>query len=287
MDIPDTTTPPGAPSVVPQNQQLSRNPALPQHPLGAYTDAQYEADVASLRNEVSKKYADVLQRLGYVDPQSGQFIMGSVETEAGRQKGLLNRSMDLAREDVTHQHQQQGTLFSGLRGTNQARAEFPFVNQIGDVERQLPLTLSDLYEQGAGLSGEFNIKDNQLLAQAAGRRAAGLSTSPPGDVTPPPAADATAAAVVPPPPQAPPDTPIPGMIQVPQAPTPAAAGPLLQGPDARMAHAFNSTTIPVPPPNPLAGGPAAMAAQGLGMVLGTPAVAAAAQRRLMPTNPWA
>lgn len=177
-------------SAVPPGHQMQRNPQLPQHPLGAYTDAQYEAAVAALRSNVAKQYADVLQKLGYQDEQ-GNFIQGSVETEANRQKGLLGRSMGLAREDVTHQHQQNGTLFSGLRGTDQARAEFPYTDQIGQLEVQTPLTLAQLYEQASGLMSDYTINDNQLLADAAARAAARIQTQPSdpgagGGGTPPP-----------------------------------------------------------------------------------------------------
>ena len=165
---PVAAAPPGGP-------RLQRNPQLPQHPLGAYTDAQYEAQSAALKSDIAKKYQNILQQLGYIDPQTGQFIQGSVETEANRQKGLLNRQLGLAREDVTHQHQQQGTLFSGLRGTDQARAEFPYADQLGQIETQTPLTLSSLYEGAGGLMSDYTNQDNQYLADAASRRAAGLA----------------------------------------------------------------------------------------------------------------
>lgn len=161
-------------SMVPTNMQLSRNPMLPQHPLGAYTDSQYEAQNALLRNEIAKKYADILQQLGYVDPQTGQFVQGSVEAEATKRKADLTRSADIAGEGVTKQHQLEGTLFSGLRGTDQARAEHPYVNEIGDIETQTPLTLAQLYEKAGGLIGDYTLQDNQYIAEAAARRAAGF-----------------------------------------------------------------------------------------------------------------
>ena len=165
---PVAAAPPGGP-------RLQRNPQLPQHPLGAYTDAQYEAQSAALKSDIAKKYQNILQQLGYIDPHTGQFIQGSVETEANRQKGLLNRQLGLAREDTTHQHQQNNTLFSGLRGTDQARAEFPYTDQLGQIETQTPLTLSSLYEGAGGLMSDYTNQDNQYLADAASRRAAGLA----------------------------------------------------------------------------------------------------------------
>jgi hypothetical protein len=109
---------------------LNRNPMLPQHPLGAYTDSQYEAELAQLKFEVAQRYNDVLQQLGYTD-DNGNFVPGQVEIDSNRQKSELARNIQLADEQTTQQHQQQGTLFSGLRGTNQARAEYPFVNAMG------------------------------------------------------------------------------------------------------------------------------------------------------------
>jgi hypothetical protein len=169
---------------------------LPQSPLGAYTDSQYLADNAALRSNIAKQYADVLKQLGYVDPDTGQFIMGSVESEAQRQQADLNRSIGLADEQTTQQHQGLGTLFSGLRGTDQARAEYPFINSLSQLATQTPLTLSDLYEQGAGLMDQYNVQNNQLLASAAGRAAQAITQSPP-DVTPPPATPPPPAAAAP------------------------------------------------------------------------------------------
>lgn len=159
--------------------QLARNPQLPQHPLGAYTDSLYEADVAQLRQEILQRYGDVLQQLGYTDEQ-GNFIPGQVEIDANKQRAQLNRSIQLADEGVTQQHQQQGTLFSGLRGTNTARAQFPFQSALADLDVQVPKALTSLYGQAGGLVNEFNTRQNRLLAEAAARRAAGftsLSTS--------------------------------------------------------------------------------------------------------------
>jgi hypothetical protein len=167
----------GGASIVPQSMQLSRNPMLPQHPLGAYTDSQYEAQNAMLQNQIAKQYADLLQQLGYVDPTTGNFVQGSVEAQATRDKAEAQRSANLADEDVTKQHQLLGTLFSGLRGTDQARAEYPFVQQIANLDTQVPLTLGDLYGKAAGLMGDYTLQQNQLLADAASRQAANIMNS--------------------------------------------------------------------------------------------------------------
>lgn len=161
-------------SAVAPNQRLARNPQLPQHPLGAFTDAQFEAELASLRADTAKKHADILRQLGYQDDQ-GNFIMGSVENEANRQRSDLDRSQRLAEEDVTHQAQREGTLFSGLRGTATARATHPFASAMADLDVSVPNTLSQLYESAGGLIDDYSIQQNRLLADAASRRAAAIT----------------------------------------------------------------------------------------------------------------
>lgn len=170
---------PATPSALPPGQQLSRNPMLPQHPLGAYTDAQYEAQAAQLRNQIAKQYADVLSQLGYTD-DAGNFIKGSVETDADRQRFDLNRSMGLAQDEVTRAAQQQGTLFSGRRAENQARAEYPFAQGLSRLATDVPLALQRLYEQAGGLVNDYTLGMNNLLADAATRRAAGIVAAPGG-----------------------------------------------------------------------------------------------------------
>jgi hypothetical protein len=183
--------------------QLSANPMLPAHPLGAYTDSQYEAQDAILRNQIAKQYADLLQQLGYRD-NSGNFIMGSVETEANKQKQELARSQQLAAQGVTDQAQRDGTLFSGMRGTLQARAEDPYVRQQADLAASTPLTIQQLYERASGLSNDYVLQSNQNIAEAAQRAAAGITANPPGgggggDVAPvtPPADPNAGASVAP------------------------------------------------------------------------------------------
>lgn len=191
IDVPVTASPPvqAAPATtlpqtaVPADHQLKKNPMLPQHPLGAYTDAKYESDIALLQNEVSKRYADILQQLGYTD-ETGNFIPGAVETNANRMQMDLSRSMDLAREQVTRESQQQGTLFSGIRGTRTGRAEFPFANDKARLDTEVPLQLQQLYENAGGLVSEFTMRQNGLLADAAARRAATAVKSDPNFVDP-------------------------------------------------------------------------------------------------------
>jgi hypothetical protein len=165
-------------SAVPASMQLSRNPMLPAHPLGAYTDSTYEANDAVLRNQIAKQYADLLQQLGYRD-DAGNFIMGSVESEANKAQTQLAHQQSLAAQGVTDDAQRNGTLFSGMRGTLQARAEDPYVRQEADLAGATPLTIQKLYEQASGLTNDYILGQNQELASAAQRAAAGLTLNPP------------------------------------------------------------------------------------------------------------
>lgn len=177
MSVMETT-----PTLLPQNQWLGRNPQLPQTPMGQYTDAMYEAQVAMLRNQVAKQYADLLQQLGYANEQ-GQFVPGSVEADARRQKRDLEYSKTRATEEVTNQAQREGTLFSGRRASETAKAQHPFVQQAADLDVSVPLTLSKLYEQASGLSHDFVLQNNLLLSEAAARaaeRARGAGYDSPG-----------------------------------------------------------------------------------------------------------
>jgi hypothetical protein len=167
------------PSVVPQSQQLTRNPMLPQHPLGAYTDAQYEAAVAQLRADTMNKYNDVLRQLGYVD-DNGNFVMGSAETSADQKKAQDDYQEQLAREKVTQDMQQNGTLFSGWRGKQEGEATMPMEQDKAQIGIDLPNQLSQLYEQANGVLSDFVTQHNLLLADAASRAAQNFINNPPG-----------------------------------------------------------------------------------------------------------
>lgn len=173
-------TPAGQPLAQQMGFSLSRNPMLPQHPLGAYTDSLYEASVAQLRQQIMQQYNDVLQQLGYAD-ENGNFVPGTLEIDANRQRSDLARSQQLAAEGVTQDAQRMGTLFSGPRGTLQARAEHPFVSAQSDLDVQVPRSLSQLYEQAGGLVNEYTTQNNLLLADAAQRAAQNFMSQPGGN----------------------------------------------------------------------------------------------------------
>lgn len=160
-------------------RQLAKNPTLPDHPLGAYTDSQYEAEMAGLRAQTSRSYADILRKVGFMDDATGQFMPGEIETEAWRQKLDAQRNMGLATEDVTNRAQQQGTLFSGLRADDTARAQHPFVQAMADLDVNTPLALSDWYGKAGTLMEDYQLGQNKYLATAAQRRAAALAAQAP------------------------------------------------------------------------------------------------------------
>lgn len=154
----------------PQGQALRRQPGLPSTPT-AGQDSQYTAAEAQLRADVNRRYADILQNLGYQNDQ-GQFIPGEVEAQAQRQRPELQRNMDIAAEDVTKQSQREGTLFSGLRSQQTARAQHPFVQALADLDVDVPKQLNTLYENAGRTLQDYTIQNNLLLADAAARASA-------------------------------------------------------------------------------------------------------------------
>lgn len=158
-----------------QQQNLNRNPMLPQVPATGDIDSQYLAEEAQLRSQVAKNYADILQQIGYTDPNTGQFIPGSISVQAGRQAEDLQRQSDLAAEDVTNQAQQAGTLFSGLRARDIARAQQPYQTQLARLGTDTPVQIGGLYEQAAGLIDQYTLQNNLYLAAMAQRRAAAIA----------------------------------------------------------------------------------------------------------------
>lgn len=160
-----------------QQQQMAQNPMLPQHPVTAALDAQYYAQEAVLRQKIAQQHADLLQQLGYTDAQ-GNVIPGSVEVNAQRQGGELQRQSGLAAQGVTEAAQRNGTLFSGRREQDTARAEYPYQNQIAQLGIDTPMQLSQLHEQAAGLVDQYTLQNNQLLADAATRASASATANP-------------------------------------------------------------------------------------------------------------
>lgn len=149
---------------------LGRNPALPSTPA-AGQDSQYVAGEAQLRADINRRYADILQQLGYQNDQ-GQFIPGEVEAQAARARPEIERNKQFAEEDVTKQSQREGTLFSGLRAENTARAQHPFVQALADLDVDVPKQLNTLYENAGRTLQDYTIQNNLLLADSAARASA-------------------------------------------------------------------------------------------------------------------
>lgn len=171
-------TPQPVQSIVPgAGQALQRNPQLAGAPAGAYTDAQFEAGRAAAQHQFQQTYFDILQQLGFIG-DDGQFVPGLVETQAARQRADLQRSQALAAEGVTQQARRGGTVFSGRRAVNQARAEHPFVQALAQLESELPLTLGNLFQQAQGARSGFEVQLMGLLADAAARQAQAIREQP-------------------------------------------------------------------------------------------------------------
>jgi hypothetical protein len=124
-----------------------------------------------LRQQIMSQYNDVLQQLGYVNPQGG-YVMGDVQLAAERQRRDLLREQGLAELGVTNQMQGAGTLFSGYRAQELARATQPMVSGLADINVALPRQLGGLYEDAMGILREYEVGRNQLLLDAAARRQA-------------------------------------------------------------------------------------------------------------------
>lgn len=173
----------GSPLVPPPERRLGKNPMLPTGGSGDVPpDAEYSAAEAQLRASIGQQYADVLQQLGWVD-EGGNFIPGSLSVNAGRQVGNLQRSSDLAAEDVTNEAQRQRTLFSGRRAVDQARAQFPYQQQISQLGVDLPMALGGLYEKASGILDQYTLQNNILLAALAARRSKAIAEQPAGPTT--------------------------------------------------------------------------------------------------------
>jgi hypothetical protein len=177
-------------------QQMTGFPAGP--PAGAPIDSTYLAKEAQNRQNIASQYATELQSLGYTDPQTGQYIPGSLVTNARLAEEQAQQGLSQADLANTQAMQQAGTLFSGMRGQQQALAEAPFLGQIGQTELQLPQDMASHFQTAAGLINAYTTQNNIDLADAATRATAAIDANPPGGpTTPPPGAPTT------PPPAAP------------------------------------------------------------------------------------
>jgi len=180
MSIAAYAAPPGQPTGYEQYEKqyggLGHTLALPPAvtALGPNVDSIYLAANAMLRYQAQQNYADILQQLGYTNDQ-GQFVMGDVESQGIHDKQVADYNRLQAIQDTTNAMQNAGTLFSGYRGYAQARAEHPYVQQIADIDVSVPKQLASLYEKASGVITNYTLQDQQNLADAAARIAAGMT----------------------------------------------------------------------------------------------------------------
>lgn len=173
INLPAGFGPQGA-SIVPQQQQVkNQNPSLVTHPLGAQTDDIYEAAVAQLQYDTQSRYAQLLQELGFVG-DSGQFMPGTLETEATRQRYDLERQRDLSLQEVIEGAVRGGTVFSGRRAQNQAQAQQPFDSAISELTTRLSRELANRYQGLGDITRQFELGRGSLLAEASERIKAAL-----------------------------------------------------------------------------------------------------------------
>lgn len=171
---------PGGQSVVDPSQRLrNTNPNLIKHPLGAQTDDIYEAAVAQLAFDTQRQHAQLLQELGFVDAE-GNFMPGTLETEAVRQRSELERQRQLTLEEVIGNAVRGGTVFSGRRAKLQSDAQQPFDAAISELTTRLSRELASRFQGISGLNQQFEIGRNMLLAEAAERIKAALMGGPVG-----------------------------------------------------------------------------------------------------------
>lgn len=139
------------------------------NPLGGFTDSTYQAQNAQLNFDLAQKRLQILRELGY--NQGGQHIMGNIEIDAGRNINDLERNRQLAVEANTNAMREGGTLFSGIRAQQQARAEYPYVQGIARTKEDAARGIVQLYQMLADLERERSVSQGLMLADAANRRA--------------------------------------------------------------------------------------------------------------------
>jgi hypothetical protein len=148
-------------------------------PMGAFTDAQYLADEAALRAQISQQYQGLLQQLGYKNPVTGMVVPGRLVQDANIQMAQYQRALQDAARQVTQNAQQTGTVFSGIRPQLLEQAQRPAREGESSLVLNTGRGLSDIYNNAQQLASQYNTQNNQLLAAAAQRQAAALMAAPP------------------------------------------------------------------------------------------------------------
>jgi hypothetical protein len=160
---------------VPSGYGLPLNFGFPQaSPLGAFTDDQYLADDSTLRAQIGQQYTSILQQLGYMDPNTGNVIPGTVAQDANIQLGSYLNDLYNEQQSNVQNAQQGGTLFSGIRAQQLAQAQNPTQQGIAQLNLNTSRSLGDLYNQAQNLVTNYNTQNQQNLASAAARNLAAI-----------------------------------------------------------------------------------------------------------------
>jgi len=152
------------------------------------TDSTYLQENAVERNQLAHDYGAALAALGYTDPNTGAYIPGSLVSTAQIQEAQAQQQRAQAILQNTQNAQQNSILFSGMRGTMQAQAEQPYVQQIASIENQLPLDMANYLGQAKDAINAYNTTNEASLSAAAARAAQALTQNP---ITPPPSSPGT------------------------------------------------------------------------------------------------
>lgn len=163
---PDPTQPP-----VGVAGRLFQNPQLPAHPADIVPDSSYLSQEMALRHDIISRWNDIIQQIGYYDPENDQQIPGMLDIERQLSLGQLQEQQGLAVRDVTNEAQRGGTLFSGKRIQNTAESMRPFTTAMAELERTTGIQLSDYYQEATDLVQQYVDQRNILLSELAARRA--------------------------------------------------------------------------------------------------------------------
>lgn len=136
--------------------------------LGGRTTSTAAAGQALLDFEIGQRRNEILRLTGQQGPKG--FIQGDIERDLFRAVSDLERQRGLAVEDVINAMRQGGTLFSGVRAREQARAQHPFITSLARVHEDAARTLGDLYTQLSDLQRERQVRLDMLLADEARMR---------------------------------------------------------------------------------------------------------------------
>lgn len=148
---------------------LTWNPQLPQPEPGSYIDTVFVSERAKLIHEVADRYRKIIEQTGGFD-DNGNFIQGSLETDAGMQRSSIDKQRLFGIEDVTRTAQMEGRTYSGTRTRDQTRVTDQADEEKARLEFALGRDLGALYGDASALLTEFRLRQNDLIAAAAGRQ---------------------------------------------------------------------------------------------------------------------